>query len=236
MAGVPARNSTQGVRSTQARHGRKIALATGDKGRQAADPSAQRSPSSASSTASMDGVLIVSPLKMPSISLPPLVRRNSLGSGQAGLWLSRRATARGRQHQHPVLRLAAQHLLPGPGHDIELGPGQMHGEGGRGGVAQGEALAPVRDPVAVGHPHTRGGAVPAEHHVAARIDLGEVGQLAVGRDQRAHVGELELLLDVDQPPVAEALESYHVDAARAQQAPHRASKAPVSEPARMPTR
>src|SRR3546814_3170610 len=32
---------------------------------------------------------------MPSISLPPLVMRKILGSGQAGLWLSSRSTARG---------------------------------------------------------------------------------------------------------------------------------------------
>ena len=47
--------------------------------------SAQRSPSSASSTQSIDGVLIVSPAKMPSISLPPFVRRKIFGNGQAGL-------------------------------------------------------------------------------------------------------------------------------------------------------
>ena len=47
--------------------------------------SAQRSASIWSSTQSMEGVLMVSPLKMPSFSLPFLVMRNSLGSGQAGL-------------------------------------------------------------------------------------------------------------------------------------------------------
>ncbi len=46
--------------------------------------SAQASPSSASSTASIDGVLIVSPRKTPSISLPLAVRRSSFGSGQGG--------------------------------------------------------------------------------------------------------------------------------------------------------
>ena len=38
----------------------------------------------ASSTASIDGVLIVSPVKMPSISLPPLVSRKIFGSGRSG--------------------------------------------------------------------------------------------------------------------------------------------------------
>ena len=43
-----------------------------------------------------------------------------------------------------------------------------------------------RDPVAVGHAHARGGAVPGEQHVAVEIDLGEIGQPAVlGLDARA---------------------------------------------------
>ena len=63
--------------------------------------SAQRSPSSASSTHSMEGVLIVSPLKMPSLSFPSLVMRKILGIGQAGLWDSSRATARGESASMP---------------------------------------------------------------------------------------------------------------------------------------
>ena len=47
--------------------------------------SAQRSPSIASSSQSIEGVLMVSPLKMPSISLPPLVRWKIFGSGHDGL-------------------------------------------------------------------------------------------------------------------------------------------------------
>src|SRR6187402_1547450 len=46
---------------------------------------AQRNPSRASSTASIDGVLIVSPLKIPSINPVPFTRRKILGSGRGGL-------------------------------------------------------------------------------------------------------------------------------------------------------
>ena len=46
-----------------------------------------------------------------------------------------------RQDQHAVRRLAAQRLLPGEGDDIELRPVERLGEGGRGGVADGDALA-----------------------------------------------------------------------------------------------
>ena len=47
--------------------------------------SAHLRPSIASSTAIIDGVLMVSPRKMPSINLPPLVRRNIFGMGQGGV-------------------------------------------------------------------------------------------------------------------------------------------------------
>ena len=59
----------------------------------------------------------------------------------------------GRQHQHAVRGFAAQHLLPGEGGDIELVPGQVHREGGAGGVADGDAFAVGGNPVAVGHLH-----------------------------------------------------------------------------------
>src|SRR5271163_2942283 len=49
----------------------------------------------------MEGVLMVSPSKIASLSLPPLVRRKIFGNGQAGLWLSSRATARGESTSIP---------------------------------------------------------------------------------------------------------------------------------------
>ena len=72
-------------RSTQA--GQAAALASARAIRASRPPcsSAQASAQISSSTASIEGVLMVSPWKMPSISLPPLVRRKILGSGQAGL-------------------------------------------------------------------------------------------------------------------------------------------------------
>src|SRR3546814_4432808 len=49
----------------------------------------------------MEGVLMVSPLNTPSMSLPPLVSRKIFGSGQSGTWLSRRSTARGESASMP---------------------------------------------------------------------------------------------------------------------------------------
>ena len=53
-----------------------------------------------------------------------------------------------RQDQHAVRALAAQHLLPGEGDDIELREVELLREGGRGRVADGQALAVGRDAVA----------------------------------------------------------------------------------------
>jgi len=114
----------------------------------------------------MDGVLIVSPLKMPA--------------------------------------LAAQHLLPGPGDDIELVPGQRHGEGSRRGIADGEPLPVGRNPVAIGNAHARSRAVPGEHHVAGEIHRAEIGQPTVRRFQHARIRKLELLHDIRRPTGAEA--------------------------------
>src|SRR6516165_10304119 len=49
----------------------------------------------------MDGVLMVSPAKMPSLSLPPLVMRKIFGIGHGDLQLSSRATARGDKISMP---------------------------------------------------------------------------------------------------------------------------------------
>src|SRR5687768_15405466 len=85
VAGSLARKSTQSVRFTQAssaaRLRRERAMVAG------APPmlSTQRNASSASSTQSIDGVLMVEPLKTSSSSSPPLVRRKIFGSGQGGV-------------------------------------------------------------------------------------------------------------------------------------------------------
>ncbi len=101
VAASSARNAAQGVRSTHAPTAARFASLRAISAGRPPTPSAQRSPSSASSTQSIEGVLIVSPLKMPSISLPPLVRRKIFGNGQDGVKLSSRATARGDRASIP---------------------------------------------------------------------------------------------------------------------------------------
>ncbi len=85
MAGSTGRKSIQGVLATQSA---KAARLLSDRAIRPDSPPtdcAHFRPSIASSTAIIDGVLMVSPLKMPSEILPSLVRRKILGIGHAGL-------------------------------------------------------------------------------------------------------------------------------------------------------
>src|SRR5215475_6169965 len=85
VAGFSARKAGQPAFATQAAMAARLAsLRAISAGRPPID-CAQRSPSSASSVASSEGVLIVSPLKIPSISLPLLLIWKSFGSGQDGV-------------------------------------------------------------------------------------------------------------------------------------------------------
>ena len=67
-------------------------------------------------------------------------------------------------------RLAAQRLLEREGHDVEIGPRQLHAEGRRGRVAQHQPLMPFQE-VAVRHAHARCRAVPRKDEVGLRVDL-----------------------------------------------------------------
>ena len=124
-----------------------------------------------------------------------------------------------REHEHAVRRLAAQHLLPGPGDDVELVPWQIHREDAGGRIANRQALAIGFDPIAVRDAYARGRAVPREDHVAIGVDLREIGNLAVRRAEDAQILDLELLLDIGDPAFAEAFPGQRVDAARAEQRP-----------------
>ena len=65
-----------------------------------------------------------------------------------------------------------------------------------------------------------GRAIPGKDDVVLEIDLGEIGQRAIGRLQDARTGDLELLCDVRRPVLAEALPDEHIHAARAEHGPH----------------
>ena len=118
-----------------------------------------------------------------------------------------------------MCRFAAEHLLPGEGDDIELGPGHIHGEGGRGRVADRQTLAVGRDPITVRHAHARRGAVPGKQYIVRPVDLAEIGQLAVAGLDHLRVFELELLGDVGDPVIAEAFPGQHIDRLGPEQRP-----------------
>ena len=65
--------------------------------------------------------------------------------------------------------------LPGISDHIELRPIQGLGENAGGRVANGEALPVHRDPVRIGHTHTRCGSVPGKDDIASKIDLRKIG-------------------------------------------------------------
>ena len=115
---------------------------------------------------------------------------------------------------------AAQRLLPAEGRDIDLVPVDVVGEHRAGRVGEAQALAVVRNPVAVGNAHARGGAVPGEQHVVRPVDLAEVGKLAVIGADDGRV-ELQLLDRIGHPAFAEALPGEAGDRPGAEHRPHR---------------
>src|SRR6185436_5114722 len=80
-----ARKSIQGVRATQSATAFSLAVARAISALRPPIDLPQASVSSQSSTHSIEGVLMVSPTKIPSLSLPPLVMRKTLGNGHGGV-------------------------------------------------------------------------------------------------------------------------------------------------------
>ena len=164
---------------------------------------------------------MVSPSKMPSVSLPLLGQAENLGQRpgrRVALEPCDRARARTSM---PCAASPPSTFCQEKVTTSSLSHGRSMREGGRGRVADRQALAVGRDPVAVRHAHARGGAVPGEDHVVVEIDRGEIGQLAIAARDLARVLQLQLLDHVGDPALAEAFPGQHVDAAGAQQRPHR---------------
>src|SRR5580693_4492049 len=101
VRGSAARKSIQGVRSTQAASAARF---DSERATSAARPpirSAHLRPSIASSTQSIEGVLMVSPAKIASLKAPFEFKRKSFGNGQGGTYPEARATARGLSTSMP---------------------------------------------------------------------------------------------------------------------------------------
>ena len=161
--------------------------------------SAHFRPSRASSTHSMEGVLMVSPWKIPAISLPPLVIWKIFGSGRSRRECFQPLHRSWTERDHAMRAFPAQHLLPGPGDHVQLVPRNVHREYRRGGVADGEPGAVRGDPVAVWNSYAGGGSVPGENDIAGPIHCVEIGKLAVIGFEDAQVFQLELALAVGWP-------------------------------------
>ena len=85
VVGLLARKPTHGVRATQSATAARLPSARRIKPSRPPTDSAHVSPSRASSTHSIDGVLIVAPVNSASSSLPFLVIRKIFGSGHGGV-------------------------------------------------------------------------------------------------------------------------------------------------------
>ena len=134
----PSRASTRG-----------IGVGAGASAPQAADALApSRARRSQSSTHSIEGVLMVSPSKMPSVELAALGQAEDLRQrpGGRGSRAARRRAATGPACHAPPRRPAPSARRRSRHRAC---PSQLLGEGGGGGVADGEALAVGGDPVAV---------------------------------------------------------------------------------------
>ena len=96
----------------------------------------------------------------------------------------------------------AQYFLPAVGHDVEFFPGQRHGEHRGSGITQGQALALIADPLAIGHLDSRCGAIPGKNDVMIPAGLTKVRQGAVICGVTVDLLQFQLLHDVQQPALA----------------------------------
>jgi len=158
------------------------------------------------------GVLIVSPSKIPSISCRPWScgRLGQRPGRLVGLEPLDRARA---EDDHAVRRLAASAFCQEKVVTSSFGQSRSCANAAR---SRRRSSSPCDRRRSISR---RGRARPrscrsSEDDVVIEIDLSEIGQLAVGRLQRARVGELELLDDVGDPAVAEAFPRSTSTAAR----------------------
>ena len=221
VAASSARKSTQGLASTQAAMAARLASRAGDQGRQAADALGPAQPVEGILDHSIEGVLIVSPWKMPSISLPPLLSWKIFGSGQAGCRLSSRATARGRQRDHAVGASPPSTFCQDQVTTSSFAQGRSMAKTAE--VAS-QMVSPswasgIQSPSGTRTPEV----VPFQVKTTSRSESTWRRDRAARRraPRAADVRELQLLGDVGDPALAEGLPGQHIDAARAQQRPQR---------------
>ena len=209
IAGSLARCSIQSAACTQRSSAAALASARAISASRPPTRSAQSSANSQSSTHSIEGVLIVSPLKMPSISLPPLVRRKILGSGRGAGSRSSRSTARGLSTSMPCAASPPSAFC-----QLKV-PTSIFAQSmscAKAAEVASQIERPVRSAAiqsAFGHPHAAGRAVPGEDDVARRIDARQGPQICAIIGGADFGIELELLGDVGDPAGAEALPRQH---------------------------
>ena len=176
IGGSAARKSIQGVRATQFGDGLALASARAHQRRQAADRfrPLQRVERvlDAQHRRRVDGFALENAF----VELAALGRGGrSSAAARPACRLSSRSTARGDSTSMPCAASPPSTFCQDQVTTSSLAQSNALGEDRRGGVADGEALAVRRDPVAVRHAHARGGAVPGEDHVVDQSTLARSG-------------------------------------------------------------
>ena len=162
-----ARKSTQALRSTQLVDRGEVALAARDQRRQPADRLGPAQPVERvldrQHRGRVDGLALEDALDQ----LAALGQPEQLGQRPGGLDSSpARSTARGDSTSMPCCASPPSTFCQDQVTTSSLGQGSSMAKAAEVASQRVRPGAVVRDPVAIGHPHARGGAVPAEHHVA----------------------------------------------------------------------
>ena len=151
------------------------------------------------------GVLIVSPRKMPSISLPPFVRLKDFWQWPGGCVALETLDSARRQDQHAVCCLTTEDFLPGVGNNVELGeierlgrmrPMWRHRSSSRFGHRAIQSACGTRTP----------DVVPFQVNTTSRAGSmrREIRQFAIVGLDAAHIFELQLIDDIVDPTLAES--------------------------------
>ena len=130
----------------------------------------------------------------------------------------------GAEDEDAVSTLTTEDLLPGVGGDVELLPGHVHGKAGRGGIAEGKALAIVGDEIAsLLDADAGGGTVEGEADVIFGVGLAKVGKFTVVGSVLVDgdgIPKLQVADGIGEPALAEGFPMTNIDVAGAEDVPH----------------
>ena len=114
-----------------------------------------------------------------------------------------------------------QRLLPGICQHINFRKVDVLRKKCRRRVAERQALAAIRNPIAIGYANTRCRTIPGEQHIAREISLCQIRQVPPIGIERAKILDPQFIQGVFEPDPPEHFPGKDIDAARSQKIPHR---------------